>query len=338
MHDTINNDVKGYIDYQTLFKDKLFVKGWCFNSNLGCLPLRIIYANIIKEIEATERSDVAKFYKNEAVNMCGFKFNIPKNTNCQLQMQINGEWSPVFNIITSNSTSLNTITEETTSDTDTEKNKSMAAADTTNVAHNASPVSEYEGLDIGVTKGIAPSFVVCDNFYKNPDAIRKFALSKDFNFHPDYHKGKRTDLCYRFPGLKERFEELLGCKITNWEKYGTNACFQYCIGGDQLVYHIDQQEYAGVLFLTPDAPPEAGTTFYRSKYNKTMKPQFNEFDKVFKGGFLDSTGFDVVDVVGNVYNRLVLFDAKLIHAATEYFGKTKEDGRLFQLFFFDLAK
>jgi len=32
---------------------------------------------------------------------------------------------------------------------------------------------------------------------------------------------------------------------------------------------------------------------------------------------------------------LVLFDAKCIHAATEYFGQTKEDSRLFHLFFFD---
>jgi hypothetical protein len=62
----------------------------------------------------------------------------------------------------------------------------------------------------------------------------------------------------------------------------------------------------------------------------------NEFNVVFKNGFLDSTEFELVDVVGNVYNRLVLFDAKMIHAASNYFGNNLNNGRLFQIFFFDL--
>jgi hypothetical protein len=57
---------------------------------------------------------------------------------------------------------------------------------------------------------------------------------------------------------------------------------------------------------------------------------------VFKNGFYDSTEFEVVDVVGNVYNRLVLFNARMIHSASTYFGNNMENGRLFQLFFFDL--
>lgn len=181
-----------------------------------------------------------------------------------------------------------------------------------------------------------PAYVVADNFYENPDAVREFALSLEFNYHPSYHKGKRTDLCYRFDGLKERFEQLVGRKITNWEKYGTNGCFQYCIGGDQLVYHCDTQQYAGVLFLTPDAPVTTGTSLFRSIHTKNMKVPEKDHAKVFQNGYLDPTQFERVDSVGNVYNRLILFDSLTIHAATEYFGSTKENGRLFQLFFFDL--
>jgi hypothetical protein len=103
---------------------------------------------------------------------------------------------------------------------------------------------------------------------------------------------------------------------------------------DQLVYHYDGQEYAGVLFLTPDAPPQTGTSFHRSKITKKMTVQEKsaEDDLVFQNGFYDSTQFDLVDVVGNVYNRLVLFNAKMIHSASCYFGTNKENGRLFQLF------
>jgi len=181
-----------------------------------------------------------------------------------------------------------------------------------------------------------PAYTVVDNFYENPDAVREFALSLEFNDHPNYHKGKRTDQCYRFDGLKERFEQLVGRKIINWEKYGTNGCFQYCIGGDQLVYHCDTQQYAGVLFLSPNAPVATGTSLFRSIHTKNMKVPEGDHAKVFQNGYLDPTQFERVDSVGNVYNRLILFDSLTIHAASEYFGSTKENGRLFQLFFFDL--
>ena len=181
-----------------------------------------------------------------------------------------------------------------------------------------------------------PSYLVVDNFYENPDAVRSFALSLDFNFHPNYHKGKRTDMCYRFDGLKERFEQLVGRKIINWDNYVCNGCFQCCIDGDEIVYHCDTQQYAGVLFLTPNAPVNAGTALFRSIHTKKMKVSDEECCIVFQNGFLDQTQFERVDTVGNVYNRLMLFDAWNIHAACEYFGTTKENGRLFQLFFFDL--
>jgi len=182
-----------------------------------------------------------------------------------------------------------------------------------------------------------PSFVVVDNFYKDPDAIRNFALQQNFQENPAFHKGKRCiNPAFRFPGLKEQFERILGVKIKGWDSYATNGCFQYCIAGDQAVYHSDVQQYAGVLFLTPDAPPQTGTQFFRSNTTKKMKSTKNEYNTVYKTGHLDSTQFETVDVVGNVYNRIVLFDAHMIHSAPLYFGTDKTNSRLFQLFFFDI--
>jgi hypothetical protein len=183
-------------------------------------------------------------------------------------------------------------------------------------------------------KNTCPSFVVVDNFYNNVDEIREFALEQNFKLHPEYHKGKRTDEVFLFEGVKEQFETILRKKIKNWTN-NVNGCFQSCIGGDQLVYHVDSQDYAGIIFLTPNAPPEGGTTFYRSKHTKCNKIN-GDYDIVFKHGFLDSTEFEKIDVIGNVYNRLVLFDAKMIHAASLYFGNDIKNSRLFQMFFFDL--
>ncbi len=202
--------------------------------------------------------------------------------------------------------------------------------------HNISN-NGYNILDARISaKTSPPSFIVIDNFYQNPDSVRNFALSLTYNEHKEYHKGKRTDNCYRFNGIKEEFERILGVKIKNWDNYGTNGCFQICVAGDQIVYHNDSQQYAGVLFLTPDAPPNTGTSFYRSKHTKTMKPTADNTSIIFKNGFLDSTEFEMVDTVGNVYNRIVLFDSKMIHAASCYFGTNLQNGRLFQLFFFDI--
>lgn len=182
-----------------------------------------------------------------------------------------------------------------------------------------------------------PTLVVVDGFYENPDVVRTFALQCNFIGDSKYHKGARTAETYRFPGIKERFEQILGRPVLNWEKYGTNGCFQFCIGGDQLVYHHDSQQYAGVLYLTPDAPVGSGTSLFRAKKTKLMNGFGAVYADTYPTGHLDPSVFDCVDNVGNVYNRLILFDSRNIHAASSYFGNSKENGRLFQLFFFDLV-
>jgi hypothetical protein len=55
------------------------------------------------------------------------------------------------------------------------------------------------------------------------------------------------------------------------------------------------------------------------------------------GAEFDRSRWEEVDRVGNIYNRLVLFDALYAHGASAYFGSSLNDGRLFQNFFFDLA-
>jgi hypothetical protein len=49
----------------------------------------------------------------------------------------------------------------------------------------------------------------------------------------------------------------------------------------------------------------------------------------------DYTKWDMVDRVGNVFNRLILYRSENFHVSLDYFGKDKEDGRLFQVFFFN---
>ena len=104
--------------------------------------------------------------------------------------------------------------------------------------------------------------------------------------------------------------------------------------------HRDETTWAGILYLTPDAPLSSGTAFFRHKNTGIEnKYQYDKADKEIKDELdNDSKNMDkweLIDYVGNKYNRLVLFQGMRNHRSMDYFGKDKNDGRLFQLWFFN---
>lgn len=178
------------------------------------------------------------------------------------------------------------------------------------------------------------AFIV-DNFYDNPDAVREYALEQEY-FDDEGYIGRRTRKQFLFPGIKESFEEIIGKKITKWEDYGMNGRFQFNYSGEPLVYHCDRQHWAGMIYLTPDAPPQCGTSTYRHRETKIHHNSHPDIMKCFnQKTFLDRTPYDRIDSFGNVYNRLVIFDGGCIHSASEYFGSCLEDCRVWHMFFFD---
>ena len=108
------------------------------------------------------------------------------------------------------------------------------------------------------------------------------------------------------------------------------------------VIHTDGDTiFAGVLFLTPNAPLDAGTSLFKknnmfneAKYIKALE----ENDKRFIAGQKAMSTeyhsmFDEVVRVNNVYNSLVLYEGQHFHAANKFFGKNPKDSRLTQVFF-----
>ena len=111
------------------------------------------------------------------------------------------------------------------------------------------------------------AFVV-DNFYKDPYAVREFALQQEFFDDPGY-VGRRTRKQFDIPGTKEAFEDIVGAKVTGWnETYGMNARFQHNWAGERLVYHCDDQMWGGMIYLTPDAPVCTGTSTWQHRETK----------------------------------------------------------------------
>jgi hypothetical protein len=181
-----------------------------------------------------------------------------------------------------------------------------------------------------------PSVLVLDGFYEDPDEVRRYALLQEFKSNESYHKGKRTG-SFIPSWAAARFASLLGCSSVDF--VGASGVFQYCTAVDQVVYHHDDQEYAAMVYLTPDAPLRSGTDTFRSVrtglFRRSSDKQVDS--KSFNGNnFYDRYNMELVDSLANVYNRCVVFDAHLIHAAGGYFGSSKEDSRLFHLYFFNL--
>ena len=182
---------------------------------------------------------------------------------------------------------------------------------------------------------------IVDNFYDTPDLVREFALQQEYvegGFGRGFI-GRRTEQQFLFPNLKERFESIMSRPITKWEEYGMNGRFQIAWSGEPLVYHCDNQQWGGMLYLTPNAPYQCGTTLYAHKQTRARTYYEEGWDASWKDipgdPHLDGTPWEPVDVLGNVYNRLVIFDASAIHSASQYFGTVKENSRLWQMFFFD---
>lgn len=199
-----------------------------------------------------------------------------------------------------------------------------------------------------------PAILVVDDFYRQPDEIRERALALSYAPDERYFKGLRSQP-YLLPFVKEEFERLLGVRVTDWLAQPMNGVFQKTTSAEPLVWHSDTQSYAAAIYLTPGpkiqhpaergrliTSPErvgAGTSFWRDFMLGHRRPSpdpavnaemYSEFNLTHPGNW------ELVDRVGSVYNRLVLWDAQLIHSATSYERFTAESPRLVQLFFFNV--
>lgn len=180
-----------------------------------------------------------------------------------------------------------------------------------------------------------PSILVVENFYKDPDKVVEYANSKEFAEDDRYYKGSRSTERHLFPYVKEEFERLLGGAVINdWLMQPYNGCFQITDSRNPLVWHSDSQNYAAAIYLTKDADA-MGTSFWKdTKYGYRRPPDTAEHcNEIYSPyNLVNQDNWELVDKVGGVYNRLVIWDGKMIHSASMY----SENPRLVQLFFFNV--
>jgi len=90
--------------------------------------------------------------------------------------------------------------------------------------------------------------------------------------------------------------------------------------------------WAGVCYLTPDAPYTGGTGLFRHRATGEHSKITTDHE-----GY-DYTKYDLFDRIGNKFNRLIIYRGDLFHASLDYFGDNPTNGRLFQTFFFDTER
>jgi len=168
------------------------------------------------------------------------------------------------------------------------------------------------------------SFVCIDNFLPYPNVVRSWALQQKYYTHKEMNailnvhnnwQGKRTNVIHELDNqyadvILSRIQELCCRYFYLPEKQQIKSAFQITNkhDGNSWIHKDYDVRVAGILYLTPNPEPNSGTTFY------------DENEKV-------------LDHIENVYNRLILYRSNINHKSTNYFGETKEDCRLTQVFF-----
>ena len=188
------------------------------------------------------------------------------------------------------------------------------------------------------------SAYIIDNFYSDVDAVREFALQQDFSVRGNY-PGPRTQT-FLNDSMKDTIESVVKPmygNVTYWSDEQYTGAYQYTTSRDRSWIHADQTtKWAAVCYLTPNAPLSAGTGLFKHKpTGLTMAPKNEDgsyntelLDTIYKDS-QDMTKWEMVDRLGNVYNRLVLYRGDHFHMSLDYFGQDLYDGRLFQTFFFN---
>ena len=149
--------------------------------------------------------------------------------------------------------------------------------------------------------------------------------------------------------MKEHLNTLIrpfAGEITYWSDDEYNGAYQYTTQYERSWIHADSTTtWAALVYLTPDAPISGGTGLFRHKRtgleSAPILPTGERDDKLLDSIYVDSqdlTKWDMTDRLANKYNRLVMYRGDLFHMSLDYFGTNKENGRLFQTFFFSTER
>lgn len=334
MYETLVDHIKGEIEEKTLKNNNIFIKGWSFSEKFGVSPVRCKFDGTVKSVEICTRRDICEKFNKNSVILCGWTFELPINKYADIQVKFENNWYTILSFNThikqeQEQIPKNEIINPVQNDSSLDELISQAISDfkiknpDVEFSHTKTAI-----LNLSLHKNIKQNVIIIDNFYEVPESVREIGqlLNPPLNLtHSDKH-------------FKPIFEKYLGVELDTFNKYETENIFLSTNADTPILINTKDYEYGAIVFLTPNAPVNTGITLYRSKHTNKMIVSESEKTTVFQNGNQDITEFEPVDIIGNVYNRLVIFNTQLIHAITHNFGKNFNNNRFVQMFAFDTKK
>jgi hypothetical protein len=185
--------------------------------------------------------------------------------------------------------------------------------------------------------------MVVDSFISNPDKVRKSALQAGFGtWRPN--KGEVGSSVYDGMSFWGDHSILLKglAQASGQPVYPNSMFFRVTNSDTEAAYvHSDREagDYTAIVYLSHHDEGTSGTGFYRHRRTgrilmdsfQEMSRDPEEFDRLKHEMVSGSDEFwEQIHLVPGIYNRALIFDAKLFHARLPKngFGGTAEDGRM----------
>ena len=209
-----------------------------------------------------------------------------------------------------------------------------------------------------------------NDFYKDPDMVRDFALSLDgYSNKYGAHPGLRCSMLAEYDS--DFYRQSVDKFMSLFDEWGGAGASFNCSTFFQKIHrfssdpndpvnqgwihHDGNVDIAGVIYLDPEPVSDNGTSFYQTKgdnlkFNNVLDGDTPEYERIM-GGLGDNyckiddidwyrenivknnEQFKLTMEVKNCYNRCIAYSGKYLHSQTNYWMSNDDDFRLAQVFF-----
>jgi len=204
------------------------------------------------------------------------------------------------------------------------------------------------------TNKVIPTLVV-DDFFDNPDGVRALALQQQYTKDPNNHwPGKRSPMLHEidhgffvytinkvlslfyYTGADVKSPEM----EINWQAFANFQLVDSSYGSGWI--HRDNTLITGIIYLNKEYNPNSGTSIFLQKegwgsINYKEKEKFLNgemtYQEVEKFRLENHAQYEEVINIKNRYNRLVIFDSNMHHAANDFITANNNEERLTLVFF-----
>jgi len=209
-----------------------------------------------------------------------------------------------------------------------------------------------------------------NDFYKDPDKVRDFALSLDgYTNKYGAHPGLRCKMLSEYDS--DFYRQSVDKFMSLFDDWGGAGASFNCSTSFQKIHRYSSDpndpvnqgwihtdgivDIAGVVYLDPEPVSDNGTSFYHQKgddfkfnnvlegdtpeYERIMGTSDNNFCKIddidwYRENIVkNNEQFELTMEVKNCYNRCIAYSGQQLHGQSNYWMSNEDDFRLAQVFF-----